>query len=45
MPKDTGNMSSTYALRTYWNKVLKSNKFKIGDLGLANKLLMLLLLI
>ena len=32
MPKDTGNTSSTYALRTYWNKVLKSNKFKIGDL-------------
>uniref|UniRef100_A0A7N2L7W7 B3 domain-containing protein n=1 Tax=Quercus lobata TaxID=97700 RepID=A0A7N2L7W7_QUELO len=33
MPKDTVNTtSSTYALRTYWNKGLESNKFKIGDL-------------
>ena len=31
MPKDTGNMSSTYALRSTWNYVQKSNGLKIDD--------------
>ena len=32
MPKDTGNTSSTHALRTGWNRVQKSNDIKKGDL-------------
>ncbi|XP_023877882.2 B3 domain-containing protein At5g24050 [Quercus suber] len=32
MPKITGNTSSTYALRTDWNNVRKSNNLKEGDL-------------
>ncbi|KAK7841075.1 b3 domain-containing protein [Quercus suber] len=32
MPKITGNTSSTYALRTGWNNVRKSNDLKEGDL-------------
>ncbi|KAK7809594.1 b3 domain-containing protein, partial [Quercus suber] len=32
MPKDTGNTSSTYALRTGWNNVRLSNDLKEGDL-------------
>ncbi|KAL4638111.1 hypothetical protein ACB092_03G126700 [Castanea dentata] len=31
MPKDTGNTSSTYALRSTWNKVWESNGLKIDD--------------
>ena len=31
MPKDTGNKSSTYALRSTWNYVQKSNGLKIDD--------------
>ena len=31
MPKDTGNTSSTYALRSTWNYVQKSNGLKIDD--------------
>ncbi|KAK7854756.1 B3 domain-containing protein At3g25182 [Quercus suber] len=31
MPKDTGNTSSTYALRSTWNKVRESNGLKIDD--------------
>ena len=32
MPKITGNTTSTYALRTSWNNVRKSNDLKEGDL-------------
>nr|POE52612.1 hypothetical protein CFP56_35065 [Quercus suber] len=31
MPKDTGNTSSTYALRSTWNYVQKSNGLEIDD--------------
>ena len=31
MPKDTGNTSSTYALRSTWNYVQKSNDLKMDD--------------
>ncbi|KAL0005065.1 hypothetical protein SO802_012626 [Lithocarpus litseifolius] len=31
MPKDTSNTSSTYALRSTWNNVRKSNGLKIDD--------------
>ena len=31
MPKDTGNTSSTYALRSTWNEVRESNGLKIDD--------------
>ena len=52
MPKITGNTSSTYALRTGWNNVRKSNDLKKGDLVqlwslrvLANKLVKMPLLL
>ena len=32
MPKILGNTTSTYALRTSWNNVRKSNDLKEGDL-------------
>ncbi|KAB1226901.1 hypothetical protein CJ030_MR1G005823 [Morella rubra] len=31
MPKDSGNTSSIYALRTYWNDVVRNNELKPGN--------------